>query len=201
MQSGPVLKCKCVVASYYAERPMRSPTDGDAILLVCATFCAPRRRRKHPIMGKPCTSLSTSVRPRKCEKEREGERERRSLLWPLPIKNRSDIENHLRWSSSLLVHGFYVLLVATQILSRPSTMAVAIQLTIDQVRPCSDYSPRLVLVKLLDLDRFSSGVNRTISIKIASWPARKSSTLVDVEIGYGTASELEFQSMFFPRRQ
>lgn len=61
-----VLKCKCVVvASYYAERPMRS------LRLRCDIVCARLLLlllllrplpppRKHSIMGKPCTSSSAT---------------------------------------------------------------------------------------------------------------------------------------------
>lgn len=66
-----VLKCKCAVASYYAERPMRSPTGGDATpVLVCASYYTPRRRpRKHPIMAKPCSRRANARRSGRRRKE------------------------------------------------------------------------------------------------------------------------------------
>lgn len=103
-----VLKCKCAVASYYAERPMRSlhpradamPSCARLLLLLLLL-----RPRKHSIMGKPCTSPSAPVHPRQVRGKDERERERGGHR---PIRFPSDQNSDIRYTPSLSLSFIFV---------------------------------------------------------------------------------------------
>lgn len=81
-----VLKCKCAVASYYAERPMRSlHPRADAMPSCARLLLLLLRPRKHSIMGKPCTSPSAPVHPRQVRGKDERERERGTPTDPISL--------------------------------------------------------------------------------------------------------------------